>query len=70
MLDVLHSDRLADMAPAEIYATLLDEGQYLASVSSMYGILRAADEVQKRRRQATHPARVKSELVATRPNQV
>ena len=70
VLEVLHSDRFVDMAPAEIYATLLDEGKYLASVSSMYRILRAADEVQERRRQATHPARVKPELVATRPNQV
>ncbi len=70
VLDVLHSDRFVDMAPAEIYATLLDEGQYLASVSSMYRILRAADEVKERRHQATHPARVKPELVATRPNQI
>jgi putative transposase len=70
VLEVLHSDRLVDMAPAEIYATLLDEGQYLASVSSMYRILRAADEVKERRHQATHSARVKPELVATSPNQV
>jgi putative transposase len=66
VLEVLHSDRFVDMAPAEIYATLLDKGQYLASVSSMYRILRAVGEVQERRRQATHPARVKPELVATR----
>jgi len=70
VLDVLHSDRFVDMAPAEIYATLLDEGKYLASVSSMYRILRAAGEVKERRPQATHPARVRPELVATRPNQV
>ncbi len=31
---------------------------------------RAAGEVRERRRQATHPARVKPELVATAPNQV
>lgn len=34
----------------------------------MYRVLRAHDEVHERRRQATHPARVKPELVATRPN--
>src|SRR3954447_7253184 len=36
----------------------------------MYRILRAHGEVKERRRQATHPARVKPELVATAPNQV
>ena len=48
---------------------LLDEGVYVASVSSMYRILRAFGEVHERRRQAVHPARVKPELVATGPNQ-
>ena len=70
VLELLHSDRFIDMAPAEVYATLLDEGKYLASVSSMYRILRSVGEVHERRRQATHPARVKPELVAQRPNQV
>ena len=70
VLDVLHTERFVDTAPAEVYATLLDEGQYLASVSSMYRILRSVGEVHERRRQATHPARVKPELVADRPNQV
>ena len=70
VLELLHSERFIDMAPAEVYATLLDEGQYLASVSSMYRILRSVGEVHERRRQATHPARVKPELVAQRPNQV
>src|SRR5438105_11616537 len=36
----------------------------------MYRLLRTKDEVRERRRQATHPATVKPELVATRPNQV
>jgi hypothetical protein len=47
---------------------LLDAGIYLASISTMYRILHAHDEVHERRRQATHSARVKPELVATRPN--
>ena len=33
IVDVLHSGRFADAAPAEVYATLLDEGSYLCSVS-------------------------------------
>jgi putative transposase len=67
---VLNSDGFVDKAPATVYHELLDEGTYLASVSTMYRILRAHDEVHERRRQATHPARVKPELVATAPNAV
>lgn len=65
----LHSDRFVDAAPPTVYATLLDEGQYLCSVSTMYRLLRADGEVHERRRQATHPATVKPELVATGPRQ-
>jgi putative transposase len=66
----LHSERFADAAPPTVYATLLDEGRYLASVSTMYRLLRTANEARERRRQTVHPARVKPELVATRPNEV
>jgi putative transposase len=70
ILGVLHSDRFADLAPAETWAILLDEGTYLGSQSTFYRLLRAAGETRERRRQATHPAAVKPELVATGPNQV
>ncbi len=70
VLDLLHSERFVDAAPPTIYATLLDEGRYLASVPTMYRVLRSLDEVRERRRQAVHPASVKPELVAERPNQV
>ena len=70
ILDVLHSGRFADLAPAEVWATLLDEGTYLGSVSTFYRLLREAGESKERRRQATHPAAVKPELIATAPNQV
>lgn len=69
ILDVLHSPRFCDVAPAEVWATLLDEGVYLASVSTMYRVLREAGETRERRSQATHPARVKPELCATAPLQ-
>ena len=65
---LLNSADFVDKAPATVYHELLDEGVYLASVSSMYRILRAHGEVKERRRQAVHPARVKPELVATKPN--
>jgi len=64
----LHSNRFTDLA--EVWAILLDEGIYLGSESTFYRLLRAAGETRERRRQATHPAAVKPELVATAPNQV
>ena len=69
--EVMHSDEFVDKAPAEIYATLLDEGIYLASIPTMYRELhRRHGGGPERRRQATHPARSKPELHATGPNQV
>lgn len=70
VLDLFHSDRFVDAAPPTVYATILDEGRYLASISTMYRILHDAQEVRERRRIAVHPASVKPELVATGPNQV
>ncbi len=70
ILAALHAERFADTAPAEVWATLLDEGTYLGSLSTFYRLLRAAGETRERRTQATHPAAVKPELIATGPNQV
>ncbi|KQH79827.1 integrase [Mycobacterium gordonae] len=70
ILDTLHSDRFVDHAPAEVWATLLDEGVYLGSISTFYRLLRRAGESRERRRQATHPATVKPELVAYQSNSV
>jgi putative transposase len=65
---VLNCEEHVDEAPATVYAKLLDEGVYLGSVSTMYRVLRAHGEVHERRRQATHPAAKKPELIATQPN--
>jgi len=70
VLAVLHSDRFVDKAPAQIYATLLDEGTYLCSERTMYRILVEAQEVRERRDQLRHPQYKKPELLATGPNQV
>jgi putative transposase len=67
---LLNSPDFVDKAPATVYHELLDEGTYVASVSTMYRVLRAHGEVHERRRQAVHPARVKPELVASGPNTV
>lgn len=70
VLTVLHSDRFIDQAPQQIYATLLSEGTYLCSVSTMYRILHDHQQVKDRRRQARHPARKVPELVAHQPGEV
>ncbi|MBP2366862.1 putative transposase [Pseudonocardia parietis] len=70
MRELLNSEAYVDEAPATVYAKLLDDGEYYCSISTMYRILREHGEVRERRRQATHPPRVKPELVATGPNRV
>jgi transposase InsO family protein len=70
VLDVLHAPRFADQAPAEIYATLLDEGVYHCSIRTMYRILDHNGEIRERRRQLRHPVYQKPELLAERPNEV
>jgi putative transposase len=70
VLLVLHEERFVDKAPREIFATLLDEGRYLCSISTMYRILREHEEVRERRNVLRHPAYAKPELLATAPNQV
>lgn len=66
----LNSERFADMAPRAIYATLLDEGRYVASVRTMYRVLAAEGQSLDRRRQRTHPPYAKPELLAVAPRQV
>ena len=70
LLAVLDSPRFRDKAPRQVWALLIDEGAYLASVSTMYRLLRDAGQVRERRAQAAHPARKKPELMAAGPNEV
>jgi putative transposase len=69
VLDLLHT-RFIDQAPAQVHATLLDEGTYLCSPRTMYRILDTAHEVKERRDQVRRPHYVAPELLATRPNEV
>jgi len=70
VLDVMHSERFIDKAPSEIYATLLDEGQYHCSLRTMYRILAGEDEVRERRQQRRTNPYEKPELLATKPNEL
>ena len=69
VLTELHSERFLDASPAEVYATLLDEGRYLCSQRTMYRLLDTQGEVKERRNQLTHPAYAKPELLALGPNE-
>jgi putative transposase len=70
VLGVLHEPRFVDLAPAEVYATLLDEGRYLCSERTMYRLLAAHQEVRERRNQLRHPRYAAPELLARRPNEL
>jgi len=70
VLDMLHEPRFVDLAPAEVFACLLEDGRYLCSVRTMHRILAENAELRERRNQLRHPAYTKPELLATGPNQL
>jgi transposase InsO family protein len=70
VLVVLNSQPYKDLAIPQVWARELDEGRYWCSESSMYRIARAARQSRERRAQATHPPRVRPELVAYGPSEV
>ena len=70
VLTLLRSPEYCDLAPAQVWARLLDDGVYLCSIRTMYRLLDAAGENRERRRQRTHPAKKKPELMAQAPNAV
>jgi putative transposase len=70
VLAILDDERFADRPPAEVYATLLDEGKYVCSIRTMYRVLQEHAQVKERRRQLRHPHYQAPELLATGPNQL
>jgi len=70
VLAVINSPAYADLSICQIWARELDEDRYHGSMSTMYRIARAAGQTRERRRLASHPAKIKPELVATGPSQV
>jgi putative transposase len=70
VLSALNSERFQDEAVPSVHATLLDEGEYLCSQSTMYRILKAEKQMKQRRHERKHPVYTKPELLATGPNQV
>jgi putative transposase len=71
VLAELCSERFVDCSPAQVWATLLDEGRYLASQRTMYRLLADANgHVRERRDQLAHPPYAAPELLAERPLEV
>src|ERR1700680_1803738 len=70
LLLILNSQRFADLAPAAVFAILLDEGRYHGSIRTMYRLLAAEGQSGERRKQRVHTAYAKPELLAIRPNEV
>jgi putative transposase len=70
VLEILHEPRFLDLAPAQVFAQLLDEDRFLCSERTMYRILAENQEVRERRDQLRHPHYAAPELLATAPNQV
>ena len=70
VLNVLHEERFRDLAVPQVYASVLDEGEYLCSMRTMYRILEGEGEIRERRNQLRHPSYSKPELLATGPNHV
>jgi len=70
VLTLINTAAYADLSIGQIWARELDEGRYWCSMSTMYRIARQAGQSRERRRLATHPAKVKPELLADGPSQV
>jgi putative transposase len=55
VLACLHEERFQDCSPSQVYASLLDGGQYHCSIRTMYRLLDAEGENRERRDQLVHP---------------
>lgn len=70
IVEVLHEQKYVDKTINTIFYKLLDNGVYLASISTFYRIMSSLGEVVERRRQRAPRKTKKPVLVATTPNQV
>lgn len=70
VIQLLHSKPYADQPPAEVYQRLLEQNQYLCSVSTMHRILRSLGENGERRNQRSTQHHAVPRLLAQAPNEV
>ena len=70
VLEVANRPELADLSPKQIVPWLADQGEYLASESSFYRILRDAEQLAHRGKAKPPTQRRPEPWVASGPNQV
>lgn len=70
VVGTLNSEEFQDQPPLQVYMQLLERGQYLCSVSTMYRLLRAQGQSGERRQQRPAQPQAMPRLAATAPNQV
>jgi transposase len=70
VLAILHSETYCDQPPAAVYQSLLQQGQYLCSVSTMHRILRTSQQNGERRPQRPAQHHAIPRLSAKAPNEV
>ena len=70
IIAVVNRDEFAHLPPSQIVPQLADRGEYLASESTFYRVLRAAGQLQHRQASRAATAHKPSPLEANAPNQV
>jgi transposase InsO family protein len=70
IVDLMHTPEFVDQPPMEMFAKLLSQGVYLASIRTIYRVLAELGESKERRNQRLPHRYVKPSLTATGPNQV
>jgi putative transposase len=70
VLEVVNAPAFRELSPKQIVPQLADRGEYVASESTMYRILREEEQLAHRGRARPPTSRRPDEYVATAPNQV
>ena len=71
VVEVSNQSEYASLPPCQIVPKLADKGDYIASESSFYRILKAADQLHHRgRSKKAHKRKTPTTHIATKPNQV
>ncbi|MCL1488060.1 MAG: DDE-type integrase/transposase/recombinase [Marinobacter sp.] len=66
----MNEPEFCDQTPYQVYHTLLERGECLASLSTLYRVLRQANQTGDRRNQRAPQSHAIPRLTATRPNEV
>lgn len=70
VLEVANCEEFRDLSPKQIVPRLADRGEYVASESTMYRVLRSEKQLAHRGKAKAPVSRPKPELEAAAPNQV